>query len=309
MATDVAASPIDPEALARSLGPFGHSVGLPAEAYISREVFAWEREHFFDASWVCLGRAGLERRRPDSISWRGWEFGNVSGDATPFERHVGYIDEYLAPYEPERLVVGAHHTYELAANWKLINENYQECYHCSEIHPELCRVSPPESGGRLPHDGLYVSGPMDLRPEAETMSLDGRSGGIPLRGLSGELLRQVGYVGLWPNLLISPHPDYVLTHRIEPLAADRSLVECEWLFPPELVERPDFDPSWAVEFWDVTNGEDWDAVESIQRGAGSRGFRPGPLSAWWELGVYLFVQMVATGYLEGGVTRPPELPS
>ena len=308
MAIDVATAPLDPEALARCVAPFGQSLGLPAEAYTSPEVFAWEREHFFDASWVCVGRAGDEPRAPGSVAWRGWEFVNASGDALPFERHVGYIDAYLAPYEPERLVVGARHTYELAANWKLIDENYQECYHCSEIHPELCRVSPPESGGRLPHDGLYVSGPMDLRPEAETMSLDGKSHGIPLRGLSGKLLREIGYVGLWPNFLISPHPDYLLTHRIDPLAPDRSLVECEWLFPPELVERADFDPSWAVEFWDVTNREDWDAVESVQRGAGSRGYRPGPLSASWELGVYLFVRMVATGYLEGRVTRPPELP-
>ncbi len=132
------------------------------------------------------------------------------------------------------------------------------------------------------------------------MSLDGRSHGIPLRGLSQKQLREVGYFGIWPNLLVSPHPDYVLTHRIEPLAPDLSYVECEWLFPPELVRRDDFDPSWAVEFWDVTNREDWAACESLQRAAASRGHRPGPLSAGWEGGVYLMTTMLARSYLEGG---------
>jgi len=150
---------------------------------------------------------------------------------------------------------------------------------------------------------------MLLRDDAETMSLDGRSHGIPLRGLDQELLRQVGYVGMWPSFLISPHPDYVLTHRLEPLAVDRTFVECEWLFPPELVERPGFDPSWAVEFWDVTNREDWRAVESLQHGVTSRGYRPGVLSAFWEVGVYMFIQLVARGYLEGRVSRPVDLPS
>jgi len=302
-------APIDPERLAPALEPFGRSHALPPEAYTSPEVFEWELEHFFDASWLCLGRAGARHRHPSSVEWRGWEFVNPSGDGVRFDRHVGHLDDYFAPYEPERLIVGARHSYELAANWKLIAENYQECYHCSEIHPALCRVSPPESSVAFPHDGLYVAGPMLLRDDAETMSLDGRSHGIPLRGLDDELLRQVGYVGMWPSFLISPHPDYVLTHRLEPLAVDRTFVECEWLFPPELMERPGFDPSWAVDFWDVTNREDWRAVESLQHGVSSRGFRPGILSAFWEVGVYMFIQLVARGYLEGRVSRPVDLPS
>src|SRR6266508_508734 len=200
-------APIDPERLAPALEPFGHSHALPSEAYTSPEVFEWELEHFFDASWLCLGRVGARHRHPSSVEWRGWEFVNPSGDGVGFERHVGHLDDYFAPYEPERLMVGVRHSYELAANWKLIAENYQKYYHYSEIHPALCRVSPPESSVAFPHDGLYVAGPMLLRDDAETMSLDGRSHGIPLRGLDDELRRQVGYVGMWPSFLISRRPD------------------------------------------------------------------------------------------------------
>ena len=103
------------------------------------------------------------------------------------------------------------------------------------------------------------------------MSLDGKSGGVRLRGLDDDSAKDVGYYMLWPNVLISPHPDYVMTHRIEPLTPNRTFVECQWLFAPESHERADFDPSFASDFWDVTNRQDWNACESVHRGsAGAR---------------------------------------
>jgi glycine betaine catabolism A len=301
-------APLDEAALRRCLEPFGLGVGLPTAAYTSPEVFAWERERFFDRSWMCVGRAGLHARSSDQRQLHGWAFVRQDPDGVAFEEQFGNLGDHLAPYEPERLVVAARHTYEVRANWKLLHENYQECYHCSEIHPALCKVTPPDSGYSIDIRGMYVAGPMDLRDGVETMSLDGRSGGVPIRGLSGSQLREVGYFGIWPNLLISPHPDYVLTHRIEPLDVDRSFIECEWLFPPEALERPGFDPAYAVEFWDITNREDWRACESLQRGVSSRGHRPGPLSVAWEAGTYMFTAMLATTYLEGTMS-PAERPA
>ena len=101
----------------------------------------------------------------------------------------------------------------------------------------------------------------------------------------------------------------MLTHRIEPIAPDRSFVECEWLFPPEALELDGFDPAYAVDFWDVTNREDWAACESLQRAAASRGHRAGPMSTVWEGGVYMQVRMIADGYLRGDVPGRPEQPS
>lgn len=303
-----ATMPLDPDDVGACLGPFGHSKGLPREAYTSPEVLAWERERFFARSWVCVGRAGVHRRAEGQIERGGWAFVRRDPDGIDDERQFGNLWELLAPWEPERLVVAARHAYEVRANWKFIHENYQECYHCSEIHPELCRVTPPDSGYSYDMRGLFVAGPMDLYPDAETMSLDGRSHGVPLRGLDERQLREVGYFGVFPNLLISPHPDYVLTHRVEPLAPDRSYVECEWLFPPEALERDGFSPDYAVEFWDVTNREDWAACESLQRSAAGRGFLPGPLSFAWEAGPYMWVRLIAQGYADGEVTQPPVRP-
>jgi len=300
--------PIDREALARCVAPFGRSIGLPGEAFTSPDVLAWEGERFFARSWVCEGRAGVHRPRVGEIERGGWVFARRDDDGIDDGRQFGNLWELLAPWEPERLVVGARHAYEVAANWKLIHENFQECYHCSEIHPELCLVTPPDSGYSLDMRGLFVAGPMDLAPGAETMSLDGRSFGVPIRGLSHRQRREVGYFGVFPNLLISPHPDYVLTHRIEPLAPGRTFVECEWLFPPEAFGREGFDPDYAVAFWDLTNRQDWKACESLQRSAAGRQYRPGPLSEAWEAGVYLQVRLIAQGYLTGAVTEPPAMP-
>ncbi len=170
---------------------------------------------------------GFDKSDPDhslrsarAHEWHGWVFVNATGDAHYFDTYVGNLDDLMAPYESGRMFVGASHSYEIAANWKIIVENYHECYHCTEIHPELCAVSSPTSGEGIEPTGLWVGGTMRLRDGVETMSLDGKSGGVRLRGLNDDSAKDVGYYMLWPNVLISPHPDYVMTHRIEPLAPE-----------------------------------------------------------------------------------------
>ena len=235
--------------------------------------------------------------------WEGWLFANVSGDSGPLHEHVGNLAAFMEAWAPRQMVEVSRMDYLVEANWKLIHENYQECYHCSEIHPELCRVSPPTSGVNLDATGIWVGGWMDLREDAETMSLTGKGGAPILVGLSEQDRRRVYYLALFPNLLISPHPDYVLTHRLEPISPTRTRVECRTLFERGVAARPDFDGRYASEFWDVTNRQDWAAVESIQRSAASPGFRPGPISEM-EDAVYLFFNMVATSYVEGRLVRP-----
>jgi Rieske 2Fe-2S family protein len=237
------------------------------------------------------------------VEWNGWVFVNASGDAPDFETHAGALSSLIEPYECERLVSVARHDYMLEANWKIIVENYHECYHCSNIHPELCKVTPPDSGADTNPDGAWAGGTMVLRDHAETMSFTGASDGVPLRGLDSVQKREVLYYSLFPNLLISLHPDYVMTHLIEPLAPGRSRVECEWLFPPEAMSKEGFDPGYATEFWDVTNKQDWHACQSVQRGASSRGHRQGPLSPI-EGSTHHFISMVARSYLEGRVEYP-----
>lgn len=385
-------APLSLDALECVLAPFGSSSTLPGEAYASAEIFAWEQEHFFEASWVYLcreeeieragdyraarlGRQGILLTRDDAgalhgffnvcrhrghellapgcaanaraircpyhawvydldgalkaatrlgdvagfdpathgllpvrvEAWQGWVFINVSGDAPPLDRWLGGLTGLVADHAPGRLRVAARHSYEIAANWKIISENYHECYHCPQIHPQLCRVTPPDSGRNFSLPGAWAGGSMELMDGADTMSLDGKSRSTPLAGLHGQRLREVYYYGLLPNLLISPHPDYVLTHRLEPRAPDRTFIECQWLFPPEALARHGFSPDYAVEFWDLTNKQDWHACESVQRGVGSLGYRQGPLSLR-ESAVYRFLTELARGYLTGRID-PSDAPA
>jgi glycine betaine catabolism A len=229
--------------------------------------------------------------------WGGWIFVNTSADARPFDAYIGDLATMFTHWEIDRLVVGARHDYELKANWKVAIENYHECYHCSMIHPALCKVSPPDSGGIYYNEaGAYTGGWMTLADHAQTMSFDGASKAEPFRRLTAEQRREVHYVCLFPGLLISLHPDFVMTHRLEPITPTTTHVECEWLFAPEALQRPGFDAGFAVSFWDKTNREDWAAVESVQRGLASDRFVPGILSSDEE-SVYHFVRLVAQAYL------------
>jgi Rieske 2Fe-2S family protein len=219
--------------------------------------------------------------------WHGWVFVNATGSAPSLVDHLGGMADLVAPYAPEQLQRLARHQYDVRANWKVLAENYHECYHCPLIHPELCAVSPPASGNNWDLPGAWVGGSMDLREFAETMSLDGHSRG---KFIDSADRRRVQYLGLFPNLLVSLHPDYVMTHRLTPVAPDRTRVECSWYFPDGVD-----DPSYAVDFWDLTNREDWAACESVQRGLSSPHYRPGPLAPN-EDAVHQWVTMIARCY-------------
>jgi Rieske 2Fe-2S family protein len=227
--------------------------------------------------------------------WCGWVFGHGlhplgHPEVVPFERHLGELDGLVSAYRPAELRLAARHTYEVAANWKVLAENYHECYHCPLIHPELCEITPPTSGDNYDLPGAWVGGSMVLRDGMATMSLTGESGGTPLPGVPAD---RVEYLHLLPNLLVSAHPDYVMTHRLLPLAPARTWVECSWyLRPSGSGELPD--PAYAVDFWDLTNRQDWAACESVQRGLASPHFRPGPLAPN-EDAVARFVELVRRG--------------
>ncbi len=248
---------------------------------------------FKDAEGFDPGEFGLTELK--LVDWHGWLFVDPSGQDGDFADHVAGLEDVVAPYRPEDLTIVTRHSYELATNWKVIAENYQECYHCPSIHPELSRISPPGSGENLDFDGKWMGGWMSMIDGAETMSLDGRSGGVAIAGLSEHEQHTVMYIVGYPNLLVSLHPDYVMTHRLTPLSVDRTFVECAWAFPKDVAGQPDFDPSYAVDFWDLTNRQDWAACESVQRGLSSPHATPGPLAPGEE-GVYQFITRVAKAY-------------
>ncbi len=169
-------------------------------------------------------------------------------------------------------------TYDVACNWKLIFLNYSECYHCPLVHPQLDKLSPSDSGRNDLSEGPFLGGYSEMRQEGTSLTVSGHSSRPPLGTVSGEELGRVYYYTIFPSFMLSTHPDYVMVHYVEPLAAGRTRVVCAFLFDPATMADPGFDPSDVVEFWDVTNRQDWHVNELTQLGLSSRAYSPGPYS-------------------------------
>ena len=221
---------------------------------------------------------------------------DLGGSAPPAEDHVGDLGAELARYRLAGLRRARRIVYDVPANWKAIAENYSECLHCPGVHPELDRLSHHLSGAGLDGEGAWCGGTMTLAEGAATM---GRDGGTavrpPIAGLRGADRRVIGYYLLFPNALVSLHPDYVMLHTLWPRGAGRTEVVCDWLFEPETMAAPGFVAADAVGFWDQVNREDWAVCRLTQLGMGTRGYVEGRYTSR-EGDVHAFDVMVADRY-------------
>ncbi|HET9939925.1 MAG TPA: aromatic ring-hydroxylating dioxygenase subunit alpha [Candidatus Eisenbacteria bacterium] len=211
--------------------------------------------------------------------WEGFLFVHLGENPTPFEVAWAPLQGKFARFGLPGLVVGHSVSYEVRANWKLVFQNYSECLHCPTIHPKLATVLPYQSGANDLTEGPFLGGYMEIKPPNESATMSGRACGHLVCGdLPAEDRRRGFYYSLMPNLLLSLHPDYVNYYLIRPLAVDRTLVESEWIFHPDTVADATSNIRDAIEFWDLTNRQDWDIVEQSQLGVSSRRYTPGPYS-------------------------------
>lgn len=220
----------------------------------------------------------------------GFVFINLDPHAPALARAFADLPR-LDRYQVGSLRRAHRHEYTVEANWKVIAENYGECYHCQLLHPQLHRFSDFESGSFTAGD-CFNGGPMRLRDGFTTLSMSGHTTLPPITGLAGDELELVNYDQVYPNLTLALHPQYLLTHEIWPVTPSRSRIVCEWLFPPSTLALPEFDASDMIEFWDLTNRQDWGLCEQVQQGMNSVGCVPGPYHST-ERCVYAFDQWYA----------------
>jgi Rieske 2Fe-2S family protein len=135
------------------------------------------------------------------------------------------------------------------------------------------------------------------------MSMDGKLRRDYLPGLSDAQRYEVQYYAVYPNLLLSLHPDYMMTHTLWPSAVDRTKIICEWHFHPAEMAKANFQADDAVDFWDLTNREDWGISELSQAGIESRAYKPGPYSTRENL-PQAFDQMVLERERKAKAFRP-----
>ncbi|MBC5806198.1 MAG: (2Fe-2S)-binding protein [Candidatus Eremiobacter antarcticus] len=211
-------------------------------------------------------------------NWEGFLFINLTREADTFDQDFSSLLGRFAQWRIGETRIARSITYELSCNWKLVFQNYSECYHCPLIHPALDRLTASTSGRNDLMRGPFLGGYMTLRDPGTSMTVSGHTDRPPLGEVAGDELDRVYFYTIFPSMLLSLHPDYIMAHRVYPLAVNRTKVVCEWLFDADTMAKPGFDPSDAVEFWDMTNRQDWHVCELSQAGIESVAYAPGPYS-------------------------------
>lgn len=218
-------------------------------------------------------------------AWGGFLFvrlGSRSGhDGPSLELQLGEAPARVARYPLAGLRTARRIVYDVAANWKVMLENYNECYHCAGVHPELCAIVPAfkyRGGSELDWERGIPH-----RPGAWTFTASGTTTRAPFPGLNDdERVRHKGEL-LYPNLMLSLSADHAAAFTLWPAGPQQTAITCDFLFDPEEMAKPGFDPTDAVEFWDITNRQDWTICEGVQRGMRSRMFESGfyaPMERW-----------------------------
>jgi len=215
-------------------------------------------------------------------TWGGFVFLHLTpAEAKPLAAQLDGIPDRLQRYPLHDLRIGATIRYEIAANWKILCENYNECYHCSGVHPELGAIVPSfrEAGGA----NLDWSRGIPHRQGAYTFTHSGTTVRRAFPGLDAD--EQVRHKGelVYPNLFLSVACDHVAAFILQPRGAERTDITCHFLFETHEMAKPGFDPSDAVDFWDLVNRQDWAVCEGVQNGIRSRVHTHGyyaPMEDW-----------------------------
>ncbi len=206
---------------------------------------------------------------------------------------------YLAPFQINEAKVAAIKHYSLRSNWKLVAENFRECYHCGGAHPEYCSAV---IGANLREDteeltqlkqNIWKANGLatdlvevtpgtttyavryPLRPGVESYSVDGKKVSVPMGNHKDHDAGVIGLVN-YPNFWMDAVSDYVWTMRVTAITPSQTDVEFCWLVDKNAVEGKDYDLQRLTEFWERTGEQDGQLCENNFRGIETNGYRPGP---------------------------------
>ncbi len=247
-----------------------HSWSYNFEGELRGTPFLRESDRFHKADF-SLYPAGVD-------TWGGFLYLNLSPKEAAAEgrtllSQLGKVTEEFKRYPLSSLRVGKRLVYEVEANWKVVMENYNECYHCGGVHPELCELVPAfkEHGGAL----LDWENGIPHREGAVTFTFTGTTNRAPFEGLADfEITRHKGAL-LYPNQLVSFSSDHIAAYTLWARDPGHTTITCDFLFDPREMARQDFNPYDAVDFWDLVNKQDWGICAGVQRGMSSRSFKSG----------------------------------
>jgi Rieske 2Fe-2S family protein len=196
--------------------------------------------------------------------WEGFIFVNFADAPTPLEKAFAPLAGKFSHWNLPTLRSAKRIEYDVHANWKLIFENYSECYHCPGVHPALQKLTPYDLAENDLCEGPFLGGFMPIT-SGKSLTMSGNVCALPVGDIKAEDHARVFYYSIFPNMLLSMHPEYVMVHQLWPRSPERTLILCDWYFHPEAFDRSDFHPNDAIDFWDMTNKQDWHVCELSQQ--------------------------------------------
>jgi len=223
-------------------------------------------------------------------SWNGLVFINLSEDAPePLDQILAPARIPFARFEMSGCKVAHTIVYAVAANWKIVLENFVECYHCPSAHPEFCRTFDltRNPGGLLnspAHPQLLLDlGEFLLRPGAKSSTLTGKPVCRRFMGsLTADDLPAAVALTFRPTTSVILFGDYGIVHDFQPVTPTETRVRCQWLVSAHAEQERDYNIESLIALWDITNRQDWELCELTQKGVRSRRYVPGPISLQQE---------------------------
>ena len=230
---------------------------------------------------------------------KGLIFISLAAEAPDFTAISKSLAPYLGPYKIENAKVACIKNYTLNANWKLVAENFRECYHCGGAHPEYCSAV---IGANLREDTneLTLSKQKTwkekelavelvevtpgtttyavrypLRPGVESYSIDGKKVSVPMGDHKDHDAGVVGLVN-YPNFWMDAVSDYVWTMKVTAVTAATTDVEFCWLVDEKATEGKDYSLGHLTAFWEITGDQDGKLCENNFKGIQSNAYRSGP---------------------------------
>lgn len=213
-----------------------------------------DREERFELSDFCLERVRVETFGP-------FVFANVSSDGPTLAQALGELPERIARdgMDLDAVQLVERSEWEVQANWKVVVENYDECYHCPVAHPSFSRVMEVSPDDYVLESGRWWSRattPLRTWPTERRPALPYDPAGVIGIG---------NFAWLWPNftLVQNPGPRNIMAFYFVPKGPDRTVVVSEYMFGEDASQEV---VKQMVDFNLLVGAEDQRLVESVQRG-------------------------------------------
>lgn len=250
----------------------------------------------------------------------GFIFISLSNDPPDFSKVLRDYAPFLKPFKIDQAKVAFRKRYEIRTNWKLIAENFRECYHCGPAHPEYCnaviganlresvdevlaerRIEWQKKGLAIDtvdfeNDSFHFAIRYPLRPGVQSYSLDRKPIAIPMGDHKDYDAGVLGLV-VYPNFWMDAVSDYMWTMRLTAVSPSCTILDLAWLVDGAAKEGVDYTTERLIEFWKITGEQDWTLCENNFRGVESSHYQPGP---------YAPVELDVSRYIDWYIERMRE---